>query len=92
MLAGGVITAKASGRSQHKTERKIMNQYEKDILWAASQFLYDDLPDNYRDWSEKELHYFLEKNAWEPIEFWPADDIWEEIETLALSVNEYKKQ
>ena len=66
-----------------------MDQKEKDILWAASQFLYDDLPDNYRDWSEKELNYFLEKNAWEPFEDWDGAKLWAHIEDLAVSMRKY---
>jgi hypothetical protein len=42
-------------------------------------------------WSDTKLDNFLEANAWEPLEHWPAEDIWEQIEDLALSVNEYKK-
>ena len=66
-----------------------MDQKEKDILWAASQFLYDDLPDNYRDWSEKELNYFLEKNAWEPFEDWDGAKLWAHIQDLAVSMRKY---
>jgi hypothetical protein len=68
---------------------KLMDQKEKDILWAASQFLYDDLPDNYRDWSEKELNYFLEKNAWEPFEDWDGAKLWAHIQDLAVSMRKY---
>jgi len=69
-----------------------MDQKEKDILWAASQFLYDDLPDNYRDWSEKELHYFLEKNAWEPFAEWDGAKLWAHIEDLAVSMRKYAEE
>ena len=37
------------------------------------------------------LDNFLEKNTSELVEYWPAESIWEQIEDLALSVNEYKK-
>jgi hypothetical protein len=69
-----------------------MDQKEKDILWAASQFLYDDLPDNYRDWSEKELNYFLEKNAWEPFEDWDGAKLWAHIQDLAVSMRKYAQE
>jgi hypothetical protein len=69
-----------------------MDQKEKDILWAASQFLYDDLPDNYRDWSEKELNYFLEKNAWEPFEDWDGAKLWAHIQDLAVSMRKYAEE
>ena len=92
MLAGGVITAKASGRSQHKTERKIMNQYEKDILWAAGQFLYDDLPNNWKDWSQKELYSFVEQHAWEPFQYWSGSKLWTHIIDLAESMRKYAQE
>jgi hypothetical protein len=66
-----------------------MDQKEKDILWAASQFLYDDLPDNYRDWSPDKFFNFLEKNAWEPFENWDGAALWAHIEDLAVSMRKY---
>ena len=69
-----------------------MTQKEMDINWAASQFLYDDLPDNYRDWSEKELNYFLEKNAWEPFEDWDGAKLWAHIQDLAVSMRKYAEE
>jgi hypothetical protein len=47
-----------------------MTQYEKDIIWAASQFLYDDLPGRIMKnalLTHKCLKC-LEDNAWKPFE------------------------
>ena len=66
-----------------------MDQKEKDILWAASQFLYDDLPEGYQDWPEKKLFQFLEQNAWEPFEDWDGAKLWAHIQDLAVSMRKY---
>jgi len=73
-------------------KRIIKSSLKKDLIWASGKYLCTFLPDDFDKWSNRKLNNFLEKNAWEPIEFWPAEDIWEQIEDLALSVNEYKKQ
>jgi len=92
VLAGGVITLKASGRSQHKTERNIMTQKDKDIRWAASQFLYEDLPEDYQDWPDDQLFDFLEFNAWEPFAEWDGAKLWAHIEDLAVSMRKYAEE
>ena len=35
--------------------------------WASNQFLYEELPDEYFEWSEDAQHEHLEQYAWEPI-------------------------
>ena len=69
-----------------------MNQYEKDILWASSQFLYDDLPDNWKDWSEEKLFKFVEQNAWEPFADWDGAKLWAHIQDLAVSMRKYAQE
>ena len=71
---------------------KLMDQKEKDILWAASQFLYDDLPEGYQDWTEEKLFKFLENNAWEPFEDWDGAKLWAHIEDLAVSMRKYAQE
>ena len=45
-----------------------MDQKDKDIRWAASQFLYEDLPEDYQDWPDIKLFKFLKHYAWKPFE------------------------
>lgn len=71
---------------------KIKRGLKKDVIWASGKYLCEFLPNDFDKWSDDKLDNFLERNAWEPLEFWPAEDIWDEIMHLALSVNEYKKQ
>ena len=71
---------------------KLMDQKDKDIRWAASQFLYQDLPDGYKDWSYDELFKFVEDNAWEPFVKWDGAKLWAHIEDLAVSVRKYAEE
>jgi hypothetical protein len=59
------------------------NQKELDLIWASSFYLTEDLPKNFGKWSEKKLNKFLVDHAWQPFEYYEADDIWEHIERLA---------
>ena len=71
--------------------KKIQKDLKDDFIWASGHYLCTHLPENFDVWSDTKLDNFLEANAWEPLEHWPAEDIWEQIQDLALSVNEYKK-
>ena len=59
------------------------DQKELDQIWASGFYLTEDLPKNFGKWSEKKLHKFLVDHAWQPFEYYEADDIWEHIERLA---------
>ena len=69
-----------------------MTQYKKDIIWAASQFLYDDLPEDYEKWSDEKLFKFLEDNAWEPFAEWDGAKLWAHIQDLAVSMRKYAQE
>ena len=75
-----------------KTERKIMTQYEKDIIWAASQFLYEDLPEDYEKWSDEKFFKFLEDNAWQPFDNYSGQWLWCHIQDLAEQVRKYAQE
>ena len=70
----------------------MITQEDKDIRWAASQFLYDDLPEGYQDWSDDQLFEFLEYNAWEPFAEWDGAKLWAHIQDLAVSVRKYAQE
>jgi hypothetical protein len=59
------------------------DQKELDLIWASSFYLTEDLPKNFGKWSEKKLNKFLVDHAWQPFEYYEADDVWEYIERLA---------
>jgi len=65
---------------------KIKKSLKKHLIWASGHYLSTYLPQDFDTWSNSKLDNFLETNAWEPLEHWPAEDIWEQIEDLAYSV------
>ena len=60
-----------------------------DIVWASGQFLTENLPDDYDQWSNEKLDDFIDDHKWEPFENYDPSFIWEQIEHLALSVRNY---
>ena len=75
-----------------KTERNIMTQKDKDIRWAASQFLYEDLPEDYQDWPDIKLFKFLKHYAWKPFEHYSGQWLWCHIQDLAEQVRKYAQE
>jgi hypothetical protein len=56
----------------------------KHIAHASAQFLTERLPNNWQDMSDSVLDQFMADHAWEPFEYWPIEDVWELIDTLAM--------
>ena len=71
---------------------KLMDQKDKDIRWAASQFLYEDLPDGYQDWPDIKLFKFLKHYAWKPFENYSGQWLWCHIQDLAVQVRKYAQE
>ena len=46
----------------------------------SGHFLCQHLPDDWADWPEEKLDKFFEDNAWEPLEYWPVNDVYELID------------
>lgn len=67
-----------------------MTEKEKnDIIWASGHYLFESLPNNFIDWTEKKLYKWIEQHAWQPFEYWEGEKIFDEIDNLANSMNEY---
>ena len=67
------------------------DQDTNDLIWASSHYLCESLPNNFTNWSEKKLDKFIVNNAWQPFEYWSAEDMWENIQRLASDMREYIK-
>jgi len=65
------------------------DQEKKDLEWASSFYLYDDLDGDWVNWEEEKLFNEIEKLAWQPFEHWEGEKLWIEIEKLADSMREY---
>jgi len=74
---------------------KVITEKES-IIWASGHYLTEHLPDEYDEWEEKDLDNYLLNNIWEPFEYYSADQVWENIENLAIdfktTINEKLKE
>jgi len=83
------MNKRASRRDNMK--KVIINQKrKKDFIWASGNILCKHLPNDFDTWTERKLNNFLEKYIVEHLQGSEADWIWEQIDDLAWSVNEYK--
>tara|TARA_Y100000356_G_C11135296_1_gene222290 strand:- start:355 stop:573 length:219 start_codon:yes stop_codon:yes gene_type:complete len=53
------------------------------IIYASGTFLTEHLPEQSVNWEDEKLNKFLKDHAWEPFEYYDADQIWEQITILA---------
>ncbi len=65
------------------------NINKQDFEWASGFYLYQDLPKNWYDMEEDKLLFTLRELAYEPLENWRGEDIYEQIEILARAVRIY---
>lgn len=57
-----------------------------DVLqWASGFFLTERFPSNWEDMEEEEQNQFIIDNAWQPFEYWGAEDVYDVIASLAYS-------
>jgi len=56
---------------------------QKCFQWASNQFLFEEIPDEYFEWSENTQHEHLEQYAWQPLEHYDGYKLSNIIDTLA---------
>lgn len=59
--------------------------------WASGHYLTRPLPDNFHSMTTEDQNNFLEGYACDLYELWDADDIWSEIDHLAMSAHKFFK-
>ena len=57
--------------------------------WASGHVLTQPLPDNWYDMTTENQNDFLEEHAGGFYEWWDAEDIWSEIDHLAMSAHKF---
>ena len=66
------------------------------LIWASGHFLCEHLPEDFINWEEEQVDRFILDNVWQPFEGYPAEDVWEIIDSLASdfrqSVNDKLKE
>lgn len=61
-------------------------------ILASGHYLTDRLPEDSRDWDEDQYMKFIEDHKWEPFEYWRAEDVEEEIDSLACTLVRFAKE
>ena len=63
-----------------------MTKYtESDFIQLASgHYLTKVVPDNWEDMDDNAAYEFIESNIWQPIEYWPTNEVIAEINNLAF--------
>jgi hypothetical protein len=56
------------------------------IVYASGSYLTENLPKEAIHWEKDKLDTFLENHACEPFEYYDASQIWENITSLAFSL------
>ena len=51
--------------------------------WASNMYLFEEVPDEYFEWSEPNQHEHLEQYAWAPLEHYDGYKIAQFIDSLA---------
>ena len=64
-----------------------MFDYQKYIPEASGHYFTEHLPDDWHTWKHEELEKWCEKHAWEPIEDFPTDWVFEQADNLAISIH-----
>jgi len=65
-----------------KTKTKELTRKDL-IMHQSGNFLCENLPDNYDEMEDAELHEYIMDNVWQPFEYWRPQEIWENIENAA---------
>jgi len=66
-----------------------ITQAKTDFEFISSQFLCEDLPNDWFEMKEEKLYDFLKENAWYPYEDWDGEKIFGAIEDLAVDMRAY---
>ena len=66
-----------------ETKKSKLSFKDACFQWASNQFLYEEIPDEYFEWSEDTQHEHLERYAWEPISYHQGYKIAQYIDSLA---------
>lgn len=68
-------------------------QNKTDYYRIASEFfLCNPLPQDYAEMDDIEFNDFLEEHAWQPFEYWSADDMNEIIESLSYRMENIERE
>ena len=60
-----------------------MKDYNEAVIFASGEVLTEKLPNDWFDWGDDKMNYFLENKVSGTYEYYEADGIWYEIDRIA---------
>ena len=63
--------------------RKEKVSYNYLMRMASGNYLTEYLPEDWHTWNSKKADTFVEEHAWEPLEHYDAEEIWQQISQMA---------
>ena len=64
-----------------KSKEKVSYNYL--MRMASGNYLTEYLPEDWHTWNSKKADTFVTENAWEPLEHYDAEEIWQQISQMA---------
>ena len=64
-----------------KSKEKVSYNYL--MRMASGNYLTEYLPEDWHTWNSKKADKFVKENAWEPFEYYNAEEIWQQISQMA---------
>lgn len=62
------------------------DKWRKLFARMSAHYLRERLPDNWHEMSDDALDEFFEEHAWQPFEYWPTDEVFDQIATVTDEV------
>jgi len=66
--------------------------HDRLFIHMSANYLTKKLPDEAIDWDEGEIEEFVERHAWEPLEYMAADCVVDMIASAVFASQEFFKQ
>lgn len=64
-----------------------MSDYQRYLPEASGHCFTDHLPDDWETWEREELDQWCEDNVWQPFEYHETSWVFEQAESIALSIH-----
>jgi len=68
------------------THAEYADNHTKIFARMSGHFLTSHLPEDWDTWNEEKLDQFFSDHAWEPLEYWGVNDVFELIDNLTIDV------
>ena len=59
-----------------------MSIQDRAYIYASSQVLTEQFPDDVHNWDDEKINAYCEEHAWEPFQYWDGDAIHDHIQDI----------